>query len=61
MGLLDDDLDRQRNEQDSAGGPDWLPLSPEAHAHKADLPGVVGLIAAPFAIFGWVYSLFGRP
>ncbi len=59
MNLLDDVLDQQRDEQDYPDGPSWLPLSVDANAHKADLPGVVGLIAVPFALLGWTIQVIG--
>lgn len=57
--FLDDALDHQHDEQDDPDDSHWLPLSPEADAHKADVPGVVGIITAPFAFIGWIGSLFG--
>lgn len=53
MNLLDDVLDQQRDEQDYPDGLSWLPLSADANAHKADWPGVPGLVMAPLGVLGF--------
>ena len=57
--FLDDALDRQHAEQDDPDGSHWLSLSPEADAHKADVPGVVGLITFPLGLLGWAFGILG--